>query len=73
MANVFILGAGTPTPTTTRFGTSYVLQVGDDQIMFDCGPAATDKLVKSGLFPTKVTHLPHEGHPPLLHTPPLRS
>ncbi len=57
MANVFILGAGTPTPTTTRFGTSYVLQVGDDQVMFDCGPAATDKLVKSGLFPTKVTHL----------------
>ena len=46
-----------PTPTPTRFGTSYVLQLGDDQVMFDCGPAATDKLVKAGLFPTQITHL----------------
>jgi len=52
-----ILGAGTPTPTPTRFGSSQVLIVGDDQLMFDCGPAATHKLVKAGLWPTQVSHL----------------
>ena len=31
MARVFVLGAGTPTPTPTRFGSAYVLQVGEDQ------------------------------------------
>jgi ribonuclease Z len=52
-----MLGAGTPTPTPTRFGSSQVVQVGDEQLMFDCGPAATHKLVKSGLWPTQVDYL----------------
>ena len=33
------------------------LTVGKDRIMFDCGPAATHKLVKAGLFPTQISHL----------------
>lgn len=57
MSRVFVLGAGTPTPTSARFGTAQVLQLGDQHIMFDCGPAATDKLVKAGLFPTQISHL----------------
>lgn len=57
MAQVYILGAGTPTPTPTRFGSAHVLEVAGDYLMFDCGPAATHKLVKAGLFPTKVDYL----------------
>ena len=57
MARVYILGAGTPTPTAERYGSSHVLELGEDRIMFDCGPAATYKLVKAGLFPTQITHL----------------
>jgi ribonuclease BN (tRNA processing enzyme) len=57
MARVFLLGAGTPTPTPTRFGSSYVLQLGDEHIMFDCGPATTHKLVKAGLSPPQIGHL----------------
>src|SRR5213593_158610 len=58
MARLHILGAGTPTPTADRFGTSYVLDLGGGLLaMFDCGPAATHKLVKAGLWPTKVDHL----------------
>jgi ribonuclease Z len=57
MTRVHILGAGTPTPTPERFGSAYVVDTGDDLIMFDCGPAATHKLVKSGLFPTSIDHL----------------
>jgi ribonuclease Z len=54
---VHILGSGTPTPTATRFGSSYVVDVGGDLLMFDCGPATTHKLVKAGLWPTDVNYL----------------
>ena len=57
MAEIYTLGAGTPTPTPTRFGSSHVLRLGDQLLMFDCGPAATHKLVKAGLFPTQVDYL----------------
>ena len=57
MARIYVLGSGTPTPSPDRYGTSHVLQIGDDMIMVDCGPAATHKLVKAGLWPTDVSHL----------------
>ena len=57
MARVFVLGAGTPTPTPTRFGSSYVVELGKQFLMVDCGPAATYKLVKAGLWPTRIDHL----------------
>ena len=58
MAEVYVLGAGTPTPTADRFGTSYAVELsGDRRMMFDCGPAATHKLVKAGLFPTQIDQL----------------
>ena len=34
-----------------------MVDTGDELVMFDCGPAATHKLVKSGLFPTQIDHL----------------
>lgn len=57
MDRLHILGCGTPTPTRRRFGTSSVLQLGEDLLMIDCGPAATHKLVKAGLWPTRIEHL----------------
>ena len=57
MPRVHILGAGTPTPTPYRFGSSYVVEMGGDQIMLDCGPASTHKLVKAGLWPTDIDYL----------------
>ena len=57
MATIHILGAGTPTPTPDRFGSSFALEIDGDQIMIDCGPAATHKLVKAGLWPTKIDYL----------------
>ena len=62
MAEIYTLGAGTPTPTPTRFGSSHVLKLGDELLMFDCGPAATHKLVKAGLFPTQVDYLFFSHH-----------
>jgi ribonuclease Z len=57
MARIHVLGAGTPTPTPTRFGSSYVVEVAEDQLMVDCGPATTHKLVKAGLWPTDIDYL----------------
>jgi ribonuclease BN (tRNA processing enzyme) len=51
---LFLVGAGTPVPTRTRFGTCQVLAVSGDHLMFDCGPAATHKLVQMGLSPTQI-------------------
>lgn len=57
MAELTILGAGTPGPTPGRFGSSYVVKIGGEHLMFDCGPATTHKLVKAGLRPTDVDRL----------------
>ena len=57
MARVHFLGAGTPTPTATRFGSSFVVETGGEQIMIDCGPAATHKLVQARLWPTNIDYL----------------
>ena len=54
---IYILGAGIPTPTASRFGSAYALRVGKEHLMFDCGPATTHKLVKVGFFPTQIDHL----------------
>ena len=57
MAKIHILGAGTPTPTPSRYGSSYVVEVAGEQLMVDCGPATTYKLVKAGLWPTNIDYL----------------
>ena len=57
MAEIYVISGGTPTPTPARFGSAHVLKVGDQHLMFDCGPAATHKLVKAGLFPTQIDYL----------------
>jgi branched-chain amino acid transport system ATP-binding protein len=57
MADVFILGAGTPTPTPSRWGSAFAVKVGGEHMMFDCGPAATHKLVKMGIKPTSVDYM----------------
>lgn len=62
MATIYFVGSGTPTPTRARFGTCYVLQIGHEFLMFDCGPAATHKMVKMGLFPTQIDYLFFSHH-----------
>ena len=59
---VYTLGAGTPTPTPSRFGSAHVVAVGGRHLLFDCGPAATHKLVKAGLRPTQIDQLYFTHH-----------
>lgn len=52
---VHILGSGTPAPTPDRFGSSYVIDMGNELVMVDCGPATTHKLARHGLSTTDVS------------------
>ena len=53
-----VLCSGTPTPSHLRWGSSFVLKMDDSKwFMFDCGPAATYKLVQAGISPLDVSDL----------------
>ena len=64
MAQVISLGRARRRQRPSRFGSAHVIEVAGDYLMFDCGPAATHKLVKAGLFPT-------ESRLSLLHSSPF--
>ena len=55
MTKLHILGSGTPTPTPDRFGSAYLVDTGSDKVLFDCGPATTQKLVRAGVSATDVS------------------
>ena len=42
-----IVGSGTPVPTAERFGSAYLVDLGTERLLFDCGPATTYKLARS--------------------------
>jgi len=51
-----LLGTGTPTPSLTRMCSGYVVEIGNDVIVFDHGFGAHHRLLELGIAPTKVTH-----------------
>lgn len=52
-----IIGAGTPTPGAERFGSAYVVVVGAQRLLFDCGPATTHKLARAGINVQDIHHV----------------
>lgn len=52
-----ILGSGSPEAYLRRASTGYLLEVGDDVILFDCGGGVFDNLIRAGRKPSDVTHL----------------
>jgi ribonuclease BN (tRNA processing enzyme) len=57
-----ILGAGTPKPDPDRFGSSYLLDLGGERVLFDCGPGATMKLARAGFAPGQIDRLLFTHH-----------
>lgn len=57
LMQLHIIGSGCPDPFANRFGSSFILQIGDEHLMVDCGPAATYKMAHMGLHPRVVSHL----------------
>ncbi|GAG30309.1 unnamed protein product, partial [marine sediment metagenome] len=52
-----VLGSGCPVPTPEHYGSSFILEVGTDLLMVDCGPATTFKMAQMGIMPGRVEHL----------------
>ncbi|MDA4848510.1 MBL fold metallo-hydrolase [Hoeflea poritis] len=52
-----VLGSGSPEAYIRRASSGYLLEVGEDKILFDCGGGVFDNLVRSGRLPSDITHL----------------
>ncbi|MEM7031529.1 MAG: MBL fold metallo-hydrolase [Chloroflexota bacterium] len=52
-----LLGTGTPTPLTHRAGSSYLVQLDDEYLLFDCGPGCVRRLLRKGISPAQITSL----------------
>lgn len=52
-----ILGSGSPEAYARRASTGYLLEIGKDKILFDCGGGVVDNLIRSGRLPRDITHL----------------
>lgn len=52
-----LLGTGTPTPSLKRMSSSYLIEIGDDVILFDHGPGAHHRLLETGKEAVDVTHM----------------
>src|SRR5579883_330482 len=52
-----LLGTGTPTPSLRRMCSGYVVETGNDVIVFDHGFGAHHRLLELGIAATKVSHL----------------
>lgn len=51
------LGTGTPEPYPSRASSGYLIEVGTDKILFDCGGGVFDRLLTAGHHPRDITHL----------------
>jgi len=52
-----ILGSGTPEAYVRRASSGYLIETGDDKILFDCGGGVFDNLLRAGHAPSDVTHI----------------
>ncbi|MEO0914106.1 MAG: MBL fold metallo-hydrolase, partial [Pseudomonadota bacterium] len=52
-----ILGSGSPEAYTRRASSGYLVEVGNDRILFDCGGGVFDNLLRSGRLPSDITHI----------------
>lgn len=51
------LGTGTPEPHARRASSGYLLEIGADRILLDCGGGVFDRLLQAGFRPKDITHL----------------
>ena len=54
---LYILGAGSPIATPDYYGTSQAVKLGEEYILFDCGPTTTYQLARLGIPVTAINHL----------------
>ena len=54
---VTLLGTGSPTPSIDRFGPSILVQAGGNDLLFDCGRGASQRLLQLGISFSTVSRL----------------
>lgn len=54
---VTCLGTGCPEPNPLRASSGYLVEVGQDTILLDCGGGVFDRLIQSGRKPSDISHL----------------
>ena len=54
---ITLLGTGSPEANTRRASSGYLVECGDDVILFDCGGGVFDRLLQAGYQPSDITHL----------------
>lgn len=52
-----ILGSGSPEAYVRRASSGYLLEIGDDKILFDCGGGVFDNLLRAGLKPSDISYI----------------
>ena len=52
-----LLGTGSPEAYVRRASSGYLLEIGDDVILFDCGGGVFENLLRSGRKPSDITHI----------------
>lgn len=52
-----VLGSGSPEAYARRASSGYLVEVGQDRILFDCGGGVFDNLLRSGRLPSDITHI----------------
>ncbi len=52
-----LLGTGSPTPLLHRAGSSYLVRLDEERLLFDCGPFAVHRLLQAGVPPASITTL----------------
>ena len=57
MTRLQLLCTGTPAPLAHRGGSSYLVQTGDETLLFDCGPGSVRRMLEAGLALPSIDHL----------------
>ena len=57
MTHLQLLCTGTPAPLAHRGGSSYLVQTGDETLVFDCGPGSVRRMLEAGLALPSIDHL----------------
>lgn len=57
MPRLKIVGSGMTVPTPERWGSCFLLEIGNEWLMVDCGPASTYKMHQMGVSCTQISHL----------------
>ena len=52
-----LLGMGSPAPLSHRAGSSYLVELAGEKLLFDCGPGAVRRLLEFGVLPTEISGL----------------